>query len=51
MENPNELERLARLGLDTNVLKHNGRLGTQENTRSIGDYNIKRGYQDVDALR
>ena len=52
MENQDELERLTDLcGLDGEMLRKNGRLGSQENTRSIGDYNIKEGYKDVDTLR
>ena len=51
VENEQELERLAALGLDREQLKRTGRLGTQENTRSIGDYSIKSGYKDVDIIR
>jgi len=40
VENERELERLTALGLDREQLKKSGRLGTQENTRSIGDYSI-----------
>ena len=51
IENEQELKRLVALGLDREQLKKSGRLGTQENTRSIGDYSIKGGYKDVDVLR
>ena len=51
VHNEDELKRLQRLGLDPQELKKSGRLGTQENTRSIGDYSIKGGYRDVDAIR
>ena len=51
VENEQELERLTALGLDREQLKESGRLGPQENTRSIGDYSIKAGYKDVDVLR
>jgi len=51
IENEEELERLVALGLDREQLKKSGRLGTQENTRSIGDFSIKGGYKDVDVLR
>ena len=51
IENEEELERLMALGLDREQLKKTGRLGTQENTRSIGDYSIKGGYRDVDVIR
>ena len=51
VENDRELMRLEALGLRREALLRAGRLGTQENTRSIGDYNIKEGYRDVDSLR
>ena len=51
VENRDELSRLGKLGLDPRQLERNGRLGSQENTRSIGDYYIKEGYKDVDTLR
>ena len=38
VENEQELQQLTALGLDREQLKKSGRLGTQENTRSIGDY-------------
>ena len=51
VKNEDELKRLEQLGLDPEELKRDGRLGPQENTRSIGDYNIKGGYKSVDILR
>ncbi len=51
VENDRELVRLEALGLRREALLRAGRLGTQENTRSIGDYNIKEGYKDTDSLR
>jgi len=51
VENEQERQRLAELGLDPEQLLRTGRLGTQENTRSIGDYSIKGGYRDVDIIR
>ena len=51
IENEDELRRLESLGLRREDLLRAGRLGTQENTRSIGDYYIKEGYRDVDSLR
>ena len=51
VKNEDELKRLEQLGLDPEKLKRAGRLGPQENTRSIGDYNIKEGYRSVDILR
>jgi len=50
VENEEELKRLSDLGLDPEQLIRTGRLGTQENTRSIGDYSIKGGYKDVDMI-
>ena len=50
VENEQELKRLTALGLDREQLKKSGRLGTQENTRSIGDYILKEGYKDMDVL-
>jgi len=51
VQNDNELKRLSKLGLDPQALRKSGRLGTQENTRSIGDHCIKGGYKDVDVIR
>ena len=51
VDNVNELDRLEVIGLNRDQLKKSGRLGSQENTRSIGDYCLKGGYEDVDALR
>ena len=49
--NKEELERLAKLGLDIQQILRNRRIGNQENTRSIGDYGVKGGYKDFDILR
>jgi TAK1-binding protein 1 len=51
VDNEEELDRLSYLGLDREVIKRNGRIGTHENTRSFGDYNLKEGYRDVDSLK
>ena len=51
VDNIDELKRLVDLGLDREQLQRSGRLGSQENTRSIGDYSIKDGYKDVDTLQ
>ena len=51
VENEDELFRLQFLGLDPEDLKKTGRLGSQENTRCIGDYGIKQGYKDVETIR
>ena len=45
-----ELVRLEKLRLDRYELQRNGRLGSHENTRSFGDYSLKRGYKYVDVL-
>ena len=50
VNNEQELKRLVALGLDQEQLKKSGRLGTWENTRSIGDYILKRSYKDIDLL-
>ena len=50
VNNEQELKRLVALGLDREQLKKSGRLGTQENTRSIGDYILKGGYKDMDMI-
>lgn len=49
--NEAELERLQELGLDKEELAKNGRLGSCENTRSLGDYCLKQGYKEVDSLQ
>lgn len=49
--NPEEQERLKKLGLDTGQLLQLRRLGPFQITRSIGDYLIKGGYTEVDVLR
>lgn len=49
--NEDELRRLKSIGLDPDQLRRVGRLGTQQNTRCIGDFNIKSGYSDHDILR
>ncbi len=49
-ENETELARLAEVGLDPHTLLRYKRLGTQQNTRSIGDYSIKGGYKDIDTI-
>lgn len=51
VQNEEELKRLEGVGLKREGLLEAGRLGSQENTRSIGDYYIKTGYKDVDTLR
>jgi TAK1-binding protein 1 len=51
VENIDELKRLVDLGLVREQLRSSGRLSSQENTRSIGDYSIKAGYKDVDTLQ
>ena len=50
VENEQEIQWLMALGLDREQLKKSGRLGTQENIRSIEDYSIKGGFKDTDML-
>ena len=49
--NEEELERLAKLGLDKAKIRADGRLGGYENFRCLGDYALKGGYRDVDDIR
>ena len=49
--NPGELDRLTKIGLNSEMLKQYRRLGPFQVTRSIGDYAIKGGYREVDTLR
>ena len=50
--NDGERARLAALGLDIDVLKaRDGAIGEHHYTRTLGDYNIKAGYKEVDYLR
>jgi len=50
-KNEDELKRLEKLGLSASALSSSGRLGMQQNTRSIGDYSIKGGYMNLDILK
>ena len=50
-ENEAELERLQDLGLNKDELIKNERLGSCENTRSLGDYCLKFGYKEVDSIQ
>ena len=49
--NEDELRRLEKCGLNPNDLRVRQRLGAYQNTRSIGDYSIKGGYTNIDAIR
>ena len=49
--NKDELKRLERLGLNVKEISKSGRIGSQQNTRSIGDYSSKEGYKEFDILR
>ena len=50
-ENEVELQRLQDLGLNKDELIKNKRLGSCENTRSLGDYCLKFGYKEVDSIQ
>jgi TAK1-binding protein 1 len=50
-KNPNEIARLASLGLDVELLTRGKRMAGLEHTRSIGDYALKGGYKDFDIIR
>jgi serine/threonine protein phosphatase PrpC len=49
-KNPNEIARLASLGLDVELLTRGKRMAGLEHTRSIGDYALKGGYKDFDII-
>ncbi|KAG5877078.1 hypothetical protein JTB14_011782 [Gonioctena quinquepunctata] len=50
MKNEDELLRLSQIGINTKNLRHSSRLGNQENTRCLGNYLVKAGYQDFEDL-
>eukprot|EP00117_Sycon_ciliatum_P045167 scpid57702/ scgid32497/ TGF-beta-activated kinase 1 and MAP3K7-binding protein 1; Mitogen-activated protein kinase kinase kinase 7-interacting protein 1; TGF-beta-activated kinase 1-binding protein 1 len=49
--NDAELERLSSIGLDRDRIRRNKRVGSHENTRSIGDYSMKGGYKEFEEIR
>ena len=51
IKNPNEVARLANIGLNVEQLMRGNRIGGLEHTRSIGDYALKGGYKDFDIIR
>ena len=51
VKNETELSRLVSLGLSRDSLIKTGHLGIYESSRSIGDYNIKHGYSDIESLK
>ena len=46
-----ELKRLEELGLKRDEIMKSKRLAMFLNTRSIGDFFLKQGYSDIDALK
>lgn len=50
-ENKEELKRLERLGLNAKAIARSGRIGSQQCTRTLGDYSVKAGYREFDILR
>ncbi|CAH1795407.1 unnamed protein product [Owenia fusiformis] len=50
VDNQNELQRLADLGLDVEKIRQNRLIGKMEYTRSIGDYPVKGGYKEIELL-
>ena len=51
LENEEELLRLKSIGLDTEKLKEEGTIQNHSYTRTIGDYNTKGSYKDIDSLK
>ena len=49
--NKDELKRLEGLGLNAKAIVKSGRIGSQQCTRTLGDYSVKGGYQEFDILR
>ncbi|XP_057652313.1 TGF-beta-activated kinase 1 and MAP3K7-binding protein 1-like [Diorhabda carinulata] len=50
LKNEDELLRLTQIGINLNNLRKSTRLGNQENTRCLGNYNVKGGYKDFEDL-
>ncbi|KAG1664485.1 TGF-beta-activated kinase 1 and MAP3K7-binding protein 1 [Nymphon striatum] len=50
LKNEDELLRLSHLGLDVDQLRQCSKLGNQDNTRCIGNYQVKGGYKDFEML-
>lgn len=50
LKNEDELLRLSHLGLDVEQLRQCSKLGNQDNTRCIGNYQVKGGYKDFEML-
>ena len=50
-DDPGEIHRLTKLGMDVDNLRHAGQIGNTTCTRCIGDCSIKGGYRDIDYLR
>ena len=51
LHNSDELMRLSDLGLNVDKVRHGGSLGNHPYTRTIGDYNVKSGYNNIEILR
>jgi TAK1-binding protein 1 len=51
LNNTEELQRLTDLGLDVEKIRVSGQIGNQPYTRTLGDYNIKINYKDIEMLR
>ncbi|KAJ8941837.1 hypothetical protein NQ318_005120 [Aromia moschata] len=50
LKNEDELLRLSQIGINIKNLRHSSRLGNQDNTRCLGNYNVKGGYKDFEDL-
>lgn len=51
LENPEEVQRLASLGLPMESIRNSTKFGHQLYTRCIGDYSVKGGYKDNEQMR
>ncbi len=51
LNNQEELHRLQQLGVDTDKLLQIGHIANHQYTRTVGNYNLKTGYRDMEALR
>ena len=51
LSNPQELQRLIKLGLDVEKLRQIGKIGRFNYTRTLGDYYVKGGYKDIQIIR
>lgn len=51
INNDDELQRLANIGLDIVAIQNSGGVANLETTRSLGDFRVKGGYKEYEMLR